>query len=45
MAVTTQKIAVVFCTGGDRANRRTEASTLGLDCRRAAEALPEGLLE
>ena len=45
MATTTQKIAVVFCTGGDRANRRTEASTLGLDCRRAAEAFPEGLLE
>lgn len=39
------KVAVVCCTGGDRAKRRTEASTLGLDCRRAAEAFSEGLLE
>jgi electron transport complex protein RnfB len=40
-----KRVAVVRCTGGSRAARRGNPDCTGMDCRQAAEAYPQGILE
>ncbi|MBM6927153.1 4Fe-4S binding protein [Pseudoflavonifractor phocaeensis] len=40
-----KRIAVVYCTGGNRAKRRVQDDLTQMDCAQAVQAYPDGLLD